>query len=88
MFFCYRGHEDFRRNPEHSYRIGYAYSDDLINWKRDDDKVGLTVSESGWDSEMVAYHHLFEINGITYMLYLGNEVGKYGFGLEMLEGNL
>lgn len=88
MFFCYRGHEDFRRNPEHSYRIGYAYSDDLINWKRDDDKVGLTVSESGWDSEMVAYPHLFEINGITYMLYLGNEVGKYGFGLAMLEGNL
>ena len=88
MFFCYRSHEDFRRNPKNSYRIGYGVSDDLVNWVRMDEKVGIDVSDNGWDSEMVAYPHVFETNGETYMLYLGNEVGKYGFGLAILEGKL
>ncbi|GLI08712.1 glycosylase [Paenibacillus tyrfis] len=88
MFFCYRQAIDFRRNKEKSYRIGYAYSNDLINWTRDDDKVGIDVSNDGWDSEMVAYPNVFELDGKIHMLYLGNEVGKYGFGLAELEGDL
>lgn len=88
MFYCYRGHEDFRRNPAHSYRIGYAYSKDLSNWTRNDEVVGIDISSSGFDNEMVAYPHVFETNGNTYMLYLGNEVGRYGFGLAQLEGNI
>lgn len=88
MFFCYRGHENFRKNPAHSYRIGYAYSQDLKNWQRNDDVVGIDISADGFDNEMVAYPHVFESNGETYMLYLGNEVGKYGFGIAILEGNL
>ena len=31
MFYCYRGHEDFRKNPAHSYRIGYATSKERMN---------------------------------------------------------
>lgn len=88
MFFCYRKHEDFRKNPQNSYRIGYAVSSDLMNWERMDDKVGIDVSYEGWDSEMVAYPHVFETGGNLYMLYLGNEVGKHGFGLAVLEGSL
>ena len=88
MFFCYRGHEDFRKNPEHSYRIGYAYSYDLENWTRDDTKAGIDISEDGFDNEMVAYPHVFESNGNTYMIYLGNEVGKYGFGIARLDGEM
>jgi len=30
----------------------------------------------------------FEVDGKTYMLYLGNSVGRYGFGLAELEGEL
>lgn len=88
MFFCYRGHTDFRRNPKNSYRIGYAKSLDLFHWERDDAQAGLDISkeEGGWDSEMVAYPHVFACNGNTYMLYLGNEVGKRGFGLAQLKG--
>jgi hypothetical protein len=87
MFFCYRYSLQFR-NKEKGYRIGYATSEDLITWVRDDSRAGIDVSEKGWDSEMVAYPHVFELDGNIYMLYLGNEVGRYGFGLARLEGQL
>ena len=88
MFFCYRQATDFRFSRERSYRIGYASSSDMLNWTRDDSKAGIDVSDEGWDSEMVAYPHLFEIDGTVYMLYLGNQVGRHGFGLARLEGAL
>ena len=90
MFFCYRGHTDFRKNKSNSYRISYACSDDLMNWKRFDDKAGIDVSdnENDWDGQMVAYPHIFEANDNIYMLYLGNQVGRYGFGIAQLVGGL
>jgi len=88
MFFCYRASTDFRRNPERSYRIGYAYSENLIDWIRDDEKYALERSSQGWDSEMVAYPNVFCYEGALFMLYLGNEVGKCGFGLARLDGDL
>ena len=84
MFFCYRYSLGFR-SKEKGYRIGYAYSTDLVNWARDDSKVGIDVSEEGWDSEMISYPHVFELDDTIYMLYLGNQVGKYGFGIAKLE---
>jgi len=87
MFFCYRKSLNFR-GKEGGYRIGYAFSTDLINWTRDDSKSGIDVSESGWDSEMVAYPHVFELDGEIYMMYLGNDVGREGFGLAKLSGKL
>lgn len=87
MFFCYRHSEDYR-NKQNGYRIGYASSVDLINWIRDDTKAGIGVSDDGWDSEMVSYPHVCEIDGKTYLFYLGNQVGRYGFGLAVLNGKL
>ena len=87
MFFCYRYSLNYR-GKENGYRIGYAYSDDLETWARDDSRAGITVSDEGWDSEMVSYPHVFELDGKTYMFYLGNQVGRYGFGLAELEGHL
>lgn len=84
MFFCYRYSYDFRKNRERSYRIGYAYSTDLVNWKRADETVGMTLSEEGWDSEMQCYPNVFEMDGNLYMLYNGNEFGKTGFGIVRL----
>ena len=84
MFFCYRHSLDFRGKAK-GYRIGYAVSDDLVNWKRDDSKVGIDVSEEGWDSEMISYPHVFELDGKVYMFYLGNQVGRQGFGLAELD---
>ncbi len=87
MFFCYRYSAGYR-GKAHGYRIGYAVSDDMYEWTRDDSNAGIDVSDEGWDSEMVAYPHVFELDGATYMLYLGNDVGKHGFGLAKLEGSL
>ena len=87
MFFCYRYSLGFR-GKEKGYRIGYAVSDDLLLWKRNDSMAGIDVSEEGWDSEMISYPHVFELDGNIYMLYLGNNVGKEGFGLAQLEGQL
>ncbi len=84
MFFCYRYSANYR-GKENGYRIGYASSADLINWQRDDSKAGIDVSEEGWDSEMISYPHVFELDNEVYMFYLGNQVGKYGFGLAKLE---
>jgi len=84
MYFSYRYGLDFRGN-DRGYRIGYAYSDDLVNWTRADEDVGIGLSESGWDSQDMHYPHVFECDGKTYMLYNGNEFGRFGFGLAVLE---
>lgn len=66
------------------YRIGTAYSVDGMVWKREDDKVGIGISETGWDSVAISYPNVFEFEGHYYMLYNGNEYGKTGFGLARL----
>jgi hypothetical protein len=87
MFFCYRRSLDYR-GREGGYRIGYARSTDLEHWVREDDRAGIDVSPEGWDAEMVAYPHVFALDGVTYLMYLGNQVGRHGFGLARLEGAL
>lgn len=88
MFFCYRYGTNYR-NSRRGYRIGYAHSKDLVNWVRDDDYSNLCVSDGEcWDSEMVSYPHVFELDGEIYLMYLGNQVGRQGFGLAKLKGEL
>jgi len=84
MFFCYR-HSKGYRSKEKGYRIGYARSTNLEDWERCDENVGIDVSEDGWDSEMISYPHVFYLDESVYMFYLGNQVGRYGFGLAVLE---
>ena len=87
MFFCYREALDFRNNPNNSYKIGYASSSDLIDWKRNDAMVeSLKVSEKGWDSEMIAYPNILELDSKIYILYGGNGNGKTGFGYAEVNG--
>lgn len=80
LFFSYRHGTAFRHDRTRGYRIGYASSTDLANWIRDDAQVGLELSPEGWDADMVAYPHLFNLGGRIIMLYCGNEFGKHGFG--------
>ncbi|WAK00572.1 hypothetical protein [Methylobacter sp. YRD-M1] len=84
MFFCYRQSFDFRNNRDRGYRIGHAYSDDLANWTRDDMNPMLDVTPGDWDADMQCYPHVFECDGKVYLLYNGNEFGRYGFGLAEL----
>ena len=86
MFFCYRQSSDFRKNKFRGYRLGHAYSDDLLNWVRDDDdSPQFDLTSNDWDSDMQCYPHVFDCDGRVYMLYNGNEFGRYGFGLAVLE---
>lgn len=76
MWYSYRGI---------SYRIGYAVSDNGINWQRKDHLVGIDVSKKGWDSEMICYAFVFKHKDYLYMLYNGNDYGKSGLGLARLK---
>jgi hypothetical protein len=67
------------------YRLGYAESLDGISWSRKDDAVGLTRSESGWDSEMVCFPAVLDVDGRRLLFYNGNRHGLTGFGLAELE---
>jgi hypothetical protein len=85
MFFCYRQSYDFRKNRDRGYRIGYACSDDMTKWLRDDQNAGIDVTEGSWDSDMMCYPHVFEDEGKVFLLYNGNEFGRHGFGLARLK---
>lgn len=76
MWYCYKGAE---------YRIGYAESEDGIHWVRQDEEVGIDVSPSGWDSQMITYPYVFEHKGVNYLLYNGNNYGFEGIGLAIAE---
>ncbi|NRT71785.1 hypothetical protein [Clostridium beijerinckii] len=73
MFFC-AGSEDL------TYKLAYAESLDGINWTRDDDKLNISLSSSGWDSQMMAYPSVVKYNDKTYLFYNGNNYGYDGFG--------
>lgn len=80
MWYSYRGIQDYRTNPQHSYRIGYAESGDGIRWTRKDEEAGIDVSEQGWDAVMIAYPHVYEHKGSKYLFHNGNGFGRSGFG--------
>lgn len=78
MWFSYRG------GCGKTYRIGYALSEDGKHWELALEDVGIDISPSGWDSEMIEYPFVFDHKGQRYMLYNGNGYGKTGFGLAVL----
>lgn len=84
MYFCYRHGLDFHA-PGKGYRIGYATSDDLVSWVREEGDPIVSGSENDFDSDMVSYPHHFLIGSRRYLAYLGNGFGKAGFGLAELE---
>lgn len=84
LVFCFRHSSDFRTNPKRGYKLGYSYSKDLKNWIRDDAKLNLNLPDEGWDSGMMCYPHLFKVENQIYLLYNGNNFGKYGFGAAKL----
>ncbi len=83
MFYSYRNSHNYK-TKEGGYRIGYAVSDDMFNWYRRDEMAGMKTSAVGWDSQMVSYPNVFELDGSFYMLYQGNEMGRTGIGLAKL----
>lgn len=80
MIYSYRSVKDYRNDPLHSYRLGYAESANGLDWTRKDDEVGIERSDTGWDSEMIEYCYVHEHKGEKYLLYNGNGFGFTGFG--------
>ena len=75
MWFAVRGE---------AYEICVAESADGVRWTRQSEG-GLRGSGSGWDSGMVEYPALFTHRGRQYMLYNGNDYGRTGVGLAVLD---
>ena len=85
-----RDHDAYRmwysiRSRTSPYRIGYAESFDGLKWIRKDDQAGIEASSTGWDSEMICYPCVVDIDGQRYMFYNGNRHGSTGFGHAVLE---
>ena len=73
------------RSRAKGYRLGYAESvDGGHTWQRMDDNIGIDVSPSGWDSEMIEYPSIYRYEDRTYLLYNGNNCGETGFGCALL----
>ena len=70
---------------EKLFRLGYAESLDGVNWRRLDAELGIDVSESGWDSQMISYPSIIKYRRVTYLFYNGNDYGRAGFGYAVLE---
>lgn len=84
MFFCYRHMRGFRSEKGKGYQLGYAYSDDLIDWVRNDENAGIALSKDGWDSDMMCYPNIFKCKDNVYLIYNGNDFGRNGFGIAKL----
>ena len=67
------------------YIMGYAESNNGLNWIRKDDDIGIHKSSEGWDCDEIEYPCVFNHNGKKYMLYNGNSYGKTGIGLAVLK---
>jgi hypothetical protein len=75
----------YRSGMGETYRIGYAKSENGKDWQLDLKNAGIDTSSSDWDSEMIEYPFVFRHDDRQYMLYNGNDYGRYGFGLAILE---
>jgi hypothetical protein len=68
------------RSFDEPYKMGYATSLDGMTWKRMDKEVGIERSNSGWDSEMICFPYVIDVDGRRLMFYNGNSHGESGFG--------
>ena len=84
MWYCYRNIVDYRTDSSKSYRIGYAESQNGVDWIRLDHLAGIEPSDDGWDSMMIAYPYVYRHRGRIYMLHAGNGFGESGFGYAVL----
>ena len=76
MWFSYRGAQ---------YRIGYAWSENGVDWTRRDDLAGIDVSDSGWDSEGICYSHVFRWkDALLHALLWESIMAGKGLGLAVL----
>lgn len=69
-----------RGSEAQPYRFGLARSPDGRHWRRDDGDVGIELAPEGWDSQMMAYPGVIEVDERILVFYNGNDYGRRGFG--------
>lgn len=74
----YRMHYSIRKRNPARYRLGYALSNDGLEWVRKDNEIALDVSESGYDNDAIEYGAEIAIAGKKWFLYNGNDFGVDG----------
>jgi hypothetical protein len=79
----YRAWYGFNRGP--GYRLGYAASKNGLDWQRLDQHVGIQLSDSGWDSQMMEHPAVVKHAGRWFMFYNGNRFAKDGIGLAVAD---
>lgn len=65
------------------YRLGFAVSPDGRRWTRRDDAMELPSAD--WDAGMSAYPATVTVEGRTWLFYNGDDYGREGFGVALLE---
>lgn len=81
----YRMFYSVRRKSFRAYRLGYAESADGRTWRRMDDRLNLDVTSGSFDSEAIMYAAPIEIDGTLYVFYNGNDFGRDGFAVAVLD---
>jgi predicted GH43/DUF377 family glycosyl hydrolase len=76
------------RTKSVGYRLGYATSVDGYTWERKDRELNFSVGSEDWENESVCYPCVVDVNGRRFLFYNGNQNGKKGFGVAVLEGEL
>lgn len=66
----------YRAGSGDKYRIGYSYSRDGRDWTISITNVGIDVSDSGWDSEMICHPFVFDHKENRPVLYNRSTMGK------------
>jgi len=76
------------RTKSMGYRLGYATSGDGHAWERKDSELNFSVGSEDWENASVCYPCVVDVNGKRYLFYNGNQNGKTGFGVAVLEEEL
>jgi hypothetical protein len=63
-----------------AYKLGYAESIDGKTWVRNDSILQVSGPSGDWDSDMICYTSLINLNGKKHLFYNGNGFGQTGFG--------
>lgn len=81
----YRMFYSVRRKSLRAYRLGYAESQDGHAWRRMDEKLNLDVTPDGYDSDAIMYAAPIQVDDKLYVFYNGNDFGRDGFAVAVLE---
>lgn len=73
------------RTISKGYHMGYAASQDGINFYRDDEVMNFERPSGEFDSEMICYGKCYKHGDRIYLFYSGNHYGMDGIGWAELE---